>query len=136
MVQSSNEGIAKGKKRKKFKNGKTEKWRNMKNNFQRKKRSTVRIFYKNFTENLKDTNPRKFFSMAKQIGSQTSETQIMIPELDGLSDILAAENIAEYFSDISNQYDKINRGKFPCFLPSMPPPQVTEFHVLKKIEVK
>lgn len=119
-----------------FKNGKTEKLGKMKNNFQRKKRSTVRIFYKNFTENLKDTNPRKFFSMAKQIGSQTSETQIMIPELDGLSDILAAENIAEYFSDISNQYDKINRGKFPCFLPSMPPPQVTEFHVLKKIEVK
>ena len=116
-----------------FKNGKTEKLGKMKNNFQRKKRSTVRIFYKNFTENLKDTNPRKFFSMAKQIGSQTSETQIMIPELDGLSDILAAENIAEYFSDISNQYDKINRGKFPCFLPSMPPPQVTEFHVLKKI---
>ena len=116
-----------------FKNGKTEKLGKMKNNFQRKKRSTVRIFYKNFTENLKDTNPRKFFSMAKQIGSQTSERQIMIPELDGLSDILAAENIAEYFSDISNQYDKINRGKFPCFLPSMPPPQVTEFHVLKKI---
>ena len=108
----------------------------MKNNFQRKKRSTVRIFYKNFTENLKDTNPRKFFSMAKQIGSQTSETQIMIPELDGLSDILAAEKIAEYFYDISNHYDKINRGKLPCFLPSMPPPQVTEFHVLKKIEVK
>ena len=119
-----------------FKNGKTEKLGKMKNNFQRKGRSTVRIFYKNLTENLKDTNPRKFFSMAKQIGSQTSETQIMIPELDGLSDILAAENIAEYFSDISNQYDKINRGKLPCFLPSMPPPQVTEFHVLKKIEVK
>ena len=116
--------------------GKLKSWEKWKIIFKGRKGQQSEFFYKNFTENLKDTNPRKFFSMAKQIGSQTSETQIMIPELDGLSDILAAENIAEYFSDISNQYDKINRGKLPCFLPSMPPPKVTEFHVLKKIEIK
>ena len=58
----------------------------------------------------------------------------MIPDLQGLPDTMVAEKIADYFSDISNLYEKVDLSKLPSYLPSLPHPQVTEFIVYKKIK--
>ena len=116
-----------------FKYGKTAKWNKLRKEFQRKKRTSIQNFYNNFTDNLIKSNPRKFFSMTKKIAATTPEQQICIPEIQGLSDIMSAEKIADYFSGISNQYEVVNLEMLPCYLPSLSPPQVSEYQVLSKL---
>ena len=86
-----------------FKHGKSEKWLKLRRKFQCVKRATVRKFYENFSSDLLKSSPRKFFNMAKRIGSLTNDPKIMIQELEGCSSIQSAEKIAENFSKISNQ---------------------------------
>ena len=53
-----------------FKNRKREKWKKLKSKFKRSKRKAVKSFYSNFISDLKQTDPRKWYMMEKQILQQ------------------------------------------------------------------
>ena len=50
-------------------NRQSPKWRRLKFEFKQKKRKSVLSFHSNFVSNLKSTNPRQFYQMAKKIGA-------------------------------------------------------------------
>ena len=52
-----------------FKNRKSPKWKKLKKKFKKQKKAAVRTFYSNFVTELKNTNPGKWYKMAKQIGA-------------------------------------------------------------------
>ena len=116
-----------------FRNGKSQKWRKLKTKFQRAKRKNVRKFYDNLSCELLKLNPRKFFTIAKRVSSVQNEPKMMIPDLEGCSDIQTAEKIAEHFSAVSNQYKPVNLSELPVYLPALKPPQVTEYEIYQKL---
>ena len=101
--------------------------------FKKLKTVTIRDFYSKLTENLKKNEPGKFFSTVKKIINRPSEN-FQIEELEGLSNTLAAEKIAEKFSEVSNSYKPVDFSKLPCYLPAPPPPQVTEYQIYEKLK--
>ena len=78
-------------------------------------------------------NPRIFFTIAKRVSSVQNEPKMMIPDLEGCSDIQTAEKIAEHFSAVSNQYKPVNLSELPVYLPALKPPQVTEYEIYQKL---
>ena len=90
----------------------------MNRKFKYLKKKSVREFYKNFTENLIKSNPKKFYSTVKQIGGLgvTTENDLQIGEIEGLSDYETAEVIADYFSSVSRQYHEVDFSKLPSYL--------------------
>ena len=112
------------------------KFKKLKSKFQKLKRKTVKSMYTTFVTDLKMTNPGKWYQMAKKIGAVDRMTKgdIQVASLSGLNNKECAEKIAEHFASVSNEYSPINSEKLPCFLPSLPPPQVTEYEVFKRLE--
>ena len=45
-----------------------------------------------------------------------------------------ANKIAEHFAAVSNEYSPVNNELLPCYLPALPPPQVTEHNVYLRLE--
>ena len=73
--------------------------------------------------------------MAKKIGAidQMNKGDTVVDSLSDLTNKQAALKIAEYFAEISNQYNPIDNTQLPCYLPAQPPPQVTEFDVYMRL---
>ena len=97
------------------------------------KKLNIRNHYKFLTNKLIKTQPGKFFGAVKEICGQKIDEDYEIPEFQNLSNEQAAEVIAQHFSRISNQYNPIDRSSLPHFLPDLPPPQVTQADVHKKL---
>ena len=118
-----------------FKHRQSNKCKKMKRKFKKEKRKAVKTFYSKFVDNLKLTEPGKWYKMAKQIGAtdQTSGKDIFVEALEGMSNLEAADAIAEHFSAVSNEYSPLDIQQVPCYLPAPPPPQVDEFYVYKRI---
>ena len=95
----------------------------------------MKTFYSKFVDNLKLTEPGKWYKMAKQIGAtdQTSGKDIFVEALEGMSNLEAADAIAEHFSAVSNEYSPLDIQQLPSYLPAPPPPQVDEFSVYKRM---
>ena len=74
--------------------------------------------------------------MAKKIGAidQLNEGEVKVESLSGLSNIQAAQKIAEHFAAVSNEYAPINYSDLPCYLPALPPPQVEEHDVYTRLK--
>ena len=60
-------------------------------------------------------------------------TELKIKSQAGLSNKECAEEIAQFLSAVSPEYEPINLTKLPSYLPSLPPPQVEEFQVYTKL---
>ena len=116
-----------------FENRKSAKWLAMNKKFRRLKRKAVRNFYRKATYNLKKSDPRKFYSIVKKIGCSNFTKSPEIEELKDLNNFQAAEKIATFFAEISNQYDPVDFSKLPAYLPSNHPPQVTEMDIYQKL---
>ena len=118
-----------------FKNRQSKKWRKLKRKFKRRKRKAVKLFYSKFVNELKDTDPGRWYKMAQRIGAvdQMNDGEVSVEQLEGLSNQQSAELIAQHFSSVSNEYSPLNRNDLPCYLPSERPPQVDEIDVHKKI---
>ena len=99
------------------------------------KRKSIKTFYTEFVSVLKLSDPGKWYSMAKKIGAldQMAAGDIQVESLAGLSNLESAKRIADHFAAISNQYDPIDISQLPCYLPALPPPQVTEHDVYLRI---
>ena len=74
--------------------------------------------------------------MAKRLGTghQMNGQDVDIEELKGLSNKQSADEIAEKYVEISNEYSPLNYQQLPCYLPANKPPQVDEQAVYEKIK--
>ena len=109
------------------KNRHSAKYKEMDKKFKKMKKSSIRDHYQNLTEKFKATNPKKFFSVMKEICNPNFHNNDFLPEiLQNLTPFQRSEKIAAHFSQISQSYEPVNLSKLPSFLPALPPPQVTE----------
>ena len=118
------------------KNRSSQKYKKIKEKFRRLKRAAIKSFYSDFVLDLKKSDPSKWYTMAKKIGAidQLNEGEVKVESLSGLSNIQAAQKIAEHFAAVSNEYAPINYSDLPCYLPALPPPQVEEHDVYTRLK--
>ena len=119
-----------------FANRRSKKWRQYKTSFKREKQKAIKTFYSVFVNDLKTTNPGKWFKMAKRIGAvnQDSNGDTVVESLRHLSNKECAQEIAAYFARISSEYYPVNPSQLPCYLPAQQPPQVEEHTVYERIK--
>ena len=118
-----------------FRKRKSEKYKKLKSKFKRMKRKAIKTFYSDFVSVLKQSDPGKWYAMAKKIGAvdQMTGGEIKVESLAGLNNLESAQMIADHFAAISNQYDPVDYTQLPCYLPAPPPPQVTEYDVYLRL---
>ena len=108
-------------KREFFKNRKSKKWQSLSKKFKKKKRYVVRNFYQKFVNELKESDPSKWYSIAKRIGTDPNnktDGSLVVDCLKGLSDSESAETVAQHFSQISNEYQPLDTLQLPSYLPA------------------
>ena len=100
------------------------------------KRKAIKTFYSDFVCQLKQTDPGKWYTMAKKIGAidQMAAGDIQVESLIGLDNVESVQQIAAHFAKISNEYEPIDNSQLPCYLPAQPPPQVTEYDVYLRLK--
>ena len=105
-------------KREFYKNRKSFKWKKLKKKFKALKRNTVKNFYSDFVSELKVSNPAKWYSMAKRLGAEqhSNNGELSVDCLRGLDNQQAAEQVAEHFSKISQEYSPLDTNKLPAYL--------------------
>ena len=115
-------------KREFFKNRKSQKWRKLKNKFKKLKRKAIKSVYANFVSELKESNPAKWYSMAKRLGTDQNnkDPRLSVECLKGMGDQEAADQVAQHFSTISNEYEPLDTSKLPAYLPAQEVLQVDE----------
>ena len=108
----------------------------MKVKFKKMKRKAIKSFYSKFETDLKESEPGKWYKMAKRLGAvdQINSGEIRVDELEGLGNKECAEKIAQAFASVSNKYLPINLSKLPSYRPTPKPPQVEEYEVFEKIK--
>ena len=101
------------KKREFAKNRRSEKYVRLKHQYDNKVESSKQTYYENVVKDLKDSQPGQWYSKLKRISNLeiTKENDIIVDELDGLNKTEQAEQIANAFSEISNQYQEINYNR-------------------------
>ena len=74
--------------------------------------------------------------MAKHIGAvnMNSDSDIKVEALQHLDNKQCADEIAEYFAQISNEYKPVNPMGLPCYLPALQPPQVEQHIVYQRLK--
>ena len=100
------------------------------------KRKQIKKFHSDFVEELKTTNPSKWYKKMQQLGGldQMNRGKLFIKELEGLTDKECSEAVAQSFATVSQEYSKLDRTELPAFLPAGPPEQVNIFQVYEKIK--
>ena len=98
-----------------FKNRQSKKWKKLKSKFKKKKRKAVKLFYSKFVNELKETDPGRWYKMAKQIGAvdQMNGGDLIVEELEGLSSKESADVVAQHFAEVSNEYQPLNYTDLP-----------------------
>ena len=122
-------------KREFYKNRTSPKWRKLKKKFKKLKKKTVRNFYSNFVTELKTSNPAKWYSMAKRLGAEQSNSdgELKVECLQGIDNQKSAELVAEHFSKISKEYSPLNTCKLPAYLPAEEVLKVNQSDVEERI---
>ena len=118
-----------------FKNRKSAKFKLLKSRFKKLKFKSIRTFYANFVTELKNSDPAKWYTLAKRIGAVDTlrNGDVFVESLENLSGAQAAQQIARHFSEISNDYQPIDFNKLPAFLPAQLPPQVEEYQIYQRL---
>ena len=118
-----------------YSNRKSSKFNSLKSKFKKMKKKAVRTYYSDFVNELKQSDPGKWYAMAKKIGAvdQMTSGDIQVESLIGFDNFQAAQKIAAHFAQISNEYEPIDISQLPSYLPAQPPPQVTEYDVYLRL---
>ena len=118
-----------------YKHRRSEKFKKLKAKFKRLKRKSIRETYSSFVTDLKQTNPSKWYSMAKKIGAvnRMSGGDIQVETLSDYNNEQCAQKIAEYFSSVSNEYQPVDVNQLPSYLPALPPPNIAEYQVYQRL---
>ena len=86
----------------------SERWKNLNKSFKQEVKLAKKLFYKNTIADLKEKSPGQWYSALKRITSSNQQSeQINIQEIRHLSDQDQAEQIAEKFCAIPNEYDAL-----------------------------
>ena len=119
-----------------YRKRKSPKWKLLKTKFKKLKRKAINKFYHHFVTDLKETNPSKWYSMAKRIGAvnQIGSDKVVVECLENVDDQEAVEEVAKHFAAISQEYEPLQVKNLPCYLPAEPPPQVTEESVYQRLK--
>ena len=122
-------------KREFHKHRKSPKWKKLKRKFKSQKRKSVKNFYSNFVNELKVSNPAKWYSMAKRLGAEDNRKggELSVDCLKGLDNQQAAEQVAEHFSKVSQEYSPLDYSKLPAYLPAQEILQVDENEVAERL---
>ena len=96
---------------------------------------TVRNFYANFVSELKVSNPAKWYSMEKRLGAEDNKKggELSVDCLKGLSNQQAAEEVAGFFSKVSQEYSPLNTANLPSYLPAPEILKVEETDVAERL---
>ena len=118
------------------KNRKSNKWKRINKKYKKLKRKTIKNFYSNFTDELKQVNPGRWYEMAKRIGAldQMNSGETNVECLEGLTNKQGAQLIANHFAAISNQYSPLDNKQLPCYLPAGPPQQLSEYEIYERLK--
>lgn len=125
------------------KHGKSDKWRSISNTCNHMCKNSKTNYYKNFIENIKNTEPRTWMQRMKALGKGPDEVdpkKFQFPNEEDKSDQTIAEEIADYFADISANFEPVNRTYFNVSPPGVDfhsnvpciPNEHEIYHILKK----
>ena len=119
-----------------FKSRQSAKWRKLKKSFKKLKKKSVRSFHTKFVNEMKISDPGKWYRLAKKIGAvgQNNDGDIKVESLIEMTNEQAVEEIASHFSSIANEYNPLDTCQLPAYQPTLPPPKVNELAVYKRIE--
>ena len=122
-------------KREFYKNRKSNKWKKLKGKFKYLKRKRVKDFYSEFVKELKTSNPSKWYTLAKRLGAEPyqNDGELKVECLKGLNDYEVAEEIANHFSKVSQEYLPLDISKLPAYLPAPETLQVNEELVAERL---
>ena len=118
--------VLKRKKQREYnKHRRSKKWFKLNTNYNEKLNTAKKQYYKREISKLKTSNPRKWYYWLKRIVSkdQTKEQEINVDEIAHLSNKEQAEQLADSFSKISQEYEKIEKKDIeippfrPCDIP-------------------
>ena len=81
------------------------------------KRKAVKNYYSDFVNELKHTDPGKWYAMAKQIGAvdQMTSGDIQVESLIGFDNVQSAQMIDDHFAKTSIEYEPIDNSH-SCFI--------------------
>ena len=135
--------ISRRKQREYTKNGKSQKYKKLKIEFDAKYRIAAQKFMNKKVKDLKETQPGKAYSILKSMGTQPgdcSEDQTFtLPGHQNMSAEQSAEKIAEHFAAISQEYSPLDVNLLPArvrkrLAGSSNPPKITEYDCFKKLQ--
>ena len=106
---------------------KSERWKKLDKLFKNEAKCAKADFYKKKIQDLKKTNPRKWYSCLKSITSfdQLKNEEPSVEEINHLTDQEQADVIANQFAKIQNEYEPLNKDDI--LLPSFKESQVPHF---------
>ena len=126
------------------KRGKTEKYQKLSDEFEQKYKIAAAKYMHNKIDALKQAKPGQAYGILKSMGMQpgdcTESTTFTLPnhQMDGLTNKQSAEKIAEYFAEISSEYEPLDIAKLPARVglrlrTKSSPPTISEYECYKKI---
>ena len=124
-------------KREYIKHGKSEKWIFMNQTYIKKCKQAKKDYYVNIVEDLKFSNPSKWYSKLKRMSSHNSakNEECEILSLVGLPNQTQAEVIADEFSAVSNLYEPLNKDDISTQSKNEKPvPIMTPYFVHQRIK--
>ena len=121
-----------------LKHKKSEKWKNLNEEFQKKSKYQKEVYYKTMVEDLKESSPGKWYSKVKRMSEvdPTKEEQVSVHKLMGISSQDQAEQIADEFASISNLYQPLKSEdlQMPSTKDSKPLPLYEPLDIYNKIK--
>ena len=119
-----------------FKEGRSNRWTNLKAEFLERCERAKKSYYTNIVSDLKESNPGQWHSKVKRMSGQNTDKvrNIMVDELRAYSDQEQADKIAEHYAKVSNQYDPVEVDDFPdCKNKQFSPPILEPWKVYQAI---
>lgn len=117
-------------------NGPEEKWRRLRNKVREVITRRKCEFYKNKVNNLKSTDPRKWWSMVNKLaGKASSPNELSYTDEEGriISGATLASRLNEFFVSVISDIKPLDTSALPCYLPSPQPPVIETQRVYKKL---
>ena len=81
------------------------------------------------------SNSAKWYSLAKRLGAEDNRKggELSVDCLKGLDNQQAAEQVAEFFSKVSQEYSPLDTTKLPAYLPAQEILKVEENEVAERL---
>ena len=99
------------------KKGKSPTYDRLLKDFDEKLEKAGESYIRKNVDNLKETNPSKAYAILKKLGAQPGDIEecdtFTLPAHENLSNLEAADKIAEHFSQISREFPPLNRDVLP-----------------------